>query len=82
MQFRGFATGSPMADFMTGQVSLFWMAGTIEQAPRQKTLALYATDSWSLTPRFTLNYGLRWDPGLAQSRSNRIAISAPCPSRL
>ncbi len=70
MQFRGFATGSPMADFMTGQVSLFYMAGKINASPRQTTLALYATDSWKLTPRFTLNYGLRWEPGLPQSMQN------------
>ena len=70
MQFRGFATGNAMADFMTGQVSLFYMAGTINASPRQTTLALYATDSWKLTPQFTLNYGLRWDPGLPQSMQN------------
>jgi Carboxypeptidase regulatory-like domain/TonB dependent receptor len=70
MQFRGFATGSPMADFLTGQVSLFYMAGKINQSPRQTKVALYATDSWSVTPRFTLNYGLRWEPDLPPSMQN------------
>ncbi len=70
MQFRGFATGSPMADFLTGQVSLFFDAGTIEQTPKQTTLALHATDSWSVTPNFTLNYGLRWEPHLPQVMTN------------
>jgi len=28
---------------------------------RQNTLGIFAQDSFSLTPRFTLNYGLRWD---------------------
>jgi hypothetical protein len=69
-QFRGFATGSAMADFMTGQVSLFYMAGTIEQDPRQRTIGVYGNDSWSLSPRVTLNYGLRWDPGLPQVMPN------------
>jgi Carboxypeptidase regulatory-like domain/TonB dependent receptor len=72
-QFRGFASGSPMADFLTGQVSLFYMAGTIEQDPQQTTIGVYGTDSWSLSPRVTLNYGLRWDPGLPQvMRNERI----------
>jgi hypothetical protein len=72
-QFRGFATGSPMADFLTGQVSLFYMAGTIEQDPLQTTIGVYGADSWTLSPRITLNYGLRWDPGLPQvMRNERI----------
>src|SRR5262245_35364092 len=28
---------------------------------RQKYVALYASDTWRITPKLTLNHGLRWD---------------------
>ena len=28
---------------------------------RQNTTGLFAQDSWSITPRLTMNYGIRWD---------------------
>jgi len=33
-------------------------------------LNLYATDSWRVTPRLTLNFGIRWEPYLPMSVSN------------
>jgi hypothetical protein len=69
--FRGNSTGSPMGDFLTGQVNQFNQAGNPnDHRPHQTTLGLYAADSWVVTPRVTLNYGLRWDPALPQTLSN------------
>ena len=74
--FRGNSTGSPMGDFLTGQVNQFNQAGNPnDHRPQQTTLGLYAADSWVVSPRVTLNYGLRWDPGLPQALSNERVYS-------
>ncbi|GGH08775.1 TonB-dependent receptor [Silvibacterium dinghuense] len=36
-------------------------AETAEIHPVFNNLSLFAEDSWQISPRFTLNYGLRWD---------------------
>src|SRR5262249_21396733 len=33
-------------------------------------VGLYAQDAWRVTPRLTLNYGLRWEPYFPQSARN------------
>ena len=64
------ATGSPtdptsglgMATFLLGGTCSFDRAVfNGEPAERQSTLGLYAQDIWRITPKLTLNYGLRWD---------------------
>jgi hypothetical protein len=74
--FRGNATGSPLGDFLTGQVSQFNQAGNSnDHQPQQTTLGLYAADSWLVSPRVTLSYGVRWDPGLPQVLRNGRAYN-------
>src|SRR5919197_1217620 len=50
---------------------------------RYKNFAFYAQDSYSLTPRFTLNYGLRYDLDLpareAQDRFSAVDPTLPNP---
>jgi outer membrane receptor protein involved in Fe transport len=62
--FTGSLSGSILSDFMLGAPS-----GTgFTQGPlygfydRQWYFDLYAQDSWKITPRLTLNYGVRWEP--------------------
>jgi hypothetical protein len=64
------ATGSPsdptsglgMATLLLGGTCSFDRAVfTGEPAERQSTTGLYAQDVWRVTPKLTLNYGLRWD---------------------
>jgi hypothetical protein len=56
-------SGSPIAGYLLGAVS----TGTVDFRsipswyPRQKVYALHANDSWKMTPKLTVNYGLRWD---------------------
>ena len=56
-------SGSPVAGFLLGAVS----GGSVDRRvisawyPRQTVWALHANDSWKMTSKLTLNYGLRWD---------------------
>jgi hypothetical protein len=55
-------TGHQFASFMVGAVD---GAGyTVQRANpgyRQSEFSLYVTDTWKVTPKLTLDYGLRWD---------------------
>jgi len=66
MTFTGQATGLGLADFMVGQLSSFTTAGTVHNSINQNQVALYATDTWKINQKLTLNYGLRWEPFLPQ----------------
>jgi len=55
--------GSPVASFLLGAVtggSMDWRT-VPAWYPRQVVWALHGNDSWKITPKLTLNYGLRWD---------------------
>lgn len=71
--FDGSVTGLVLADFMLGRFST-WSQGTLYGFySRQTYQALYIQDSWKITPRLTMNYGVRWEPYTAvyQSRSHQ-----------
>ena len=57
------AGGSPIAGFLLGAVS----TGSVDRRtvdawyPRQAVYALHINDSYKITRKLTLNYGLRWD---------------------
>jgi len=62
MNFSGSVTGLAMADFLTGAASS-WSQGNFNRwYQRQDYISLYIQDSWRITQRITLNYGLRWEP--------------------
>jgi hypothetical protein len=48
-------------DFTDACQTTFTPAGNGSFSQNVQRLGLYAMDSWRVTPRFTLNYGLRWD---------------------
>jgi hypothetical protein len=59
--FYGDETGVDFADFLIGAPSEY-IQGVEEPAySRSHYAGFYVQDSWRVTPKLTLNYGLRWD---------------------
>ena len=55
--------GLGWATFLLGDTSLFWRTQTsdVNAQTRQTRFFLYAQDQWRVTPKLTVNYGLRWE---------------------
>jgi Carboxypeptidase regulatory-like domain/TonB dependent receptor len=60
--FNGQITGSVLSDFLLGAPSSFTQGALFGFYDRQWYASLYAQDSWKITPRLTMNYGVRWEP--------------------
>src|SRR5881628_21826 len=65
--FSGQFTGLGLADFLLGKPSTFVQAGPNVDYMRKWYMAAYVADTWRLNSRWTLNYGLRWEPDLAET---------------
>ncbi|PWT99915.1 MAG: hypothetical protein C5B51_26175 [Terriglobia bacterium] len=63
----GGVTGLGMADFFVGAVSQFRQANPNPLNLNQNFIGLYAQDTWKVTPKLTLTYGVNWAPFLAMS---------------
>jgi hypothetical protein len=77
--FTGARTGNAMADFLLG---LPFRTASYEGSPTGNTrkfeFAAYAQDDWKVTPRLTLNYGLRWEfYGRIKERVNKQSFWVP-----
>jgi hypothetical protein len=73
-QFSGQATGLGMADFFTGDVSLFRNGTAAEQHNRSKYVGLYGNDTWKVNQKLTVNFGLRWEPYMPQVNLDKSAV--------
>lgn len=60
--FTGELSGDGMADFLIGRAATFSQGGGEFKEFRGNKWSLFAQDAWRVTPRLTLNLGLRWDP--------------------
>ncbi len=80
----GGSIGYRYASFLLGQVNTATVAAVKDPQWRKQALSLYGQDSWKITPRLTMSYGLRWDyAGQGHElyyRSSEIGLTTPNPS--
>lgn len=62
--FSGQITGQGLSDFLVGDSTNFLDGLPAVEEMRETFVNLYATDTWKVTQRLTLNLGLRWEPYL------------------
>jgi hypothetical protein len=67
--FNGTRTGLGLADFLTGRLSSFRQARPNVDYLRKWYTALYVADVWRVNSRWTLNYGIRWEPDIPETLS-------------
>jgi hypothetical protein len=55
--------GSALGTFLLGDVTSFqrFVSTSLTAAERQKRWFFYGQDSWRISPKFTMTYGLRWE---------------------
>jgi hypothetical protein len=60
---NGGTGGLALATFLLGDVTSFqrFVSTSLTAAERQKRWFFYGQDSWRISPKFTLTYGLRWE---------------------
>ena len=77
--FNGQASGLSIADFLVGSASGGFNQGNIAGwNQRQHIFAAYVQDSWRVSPRLTINYGVRYEPYVApSSKFNNYVVFSP-----
>jgi len=64
--FSGQYTNDPLLDFMMGKMNSFSQSGQQLNDLQQWIVQLYAQDTYHMTSRLVLNFGLRWEPLLPE----------------
>ena len=61
VNLNGGSVGLPYASFLLGQIDNASVNSPQDPQWRGKRWGLYLQDTWKITPKLTLDYGLRWD---------------------
>jgi hypothetical protein len=70
--------GLPYASFLLGAVDSASIANPTAPQGRKHSWALYAQDSWKVTRKLSVEYGVRWDyQGFAREIHDRVSMFAP-----
>lgn len=76
--------GFQLSSFLLGGMSAFSQNALIAAAARKSQTALYLQDTWKVTRKLTMDYGLRWDYGTYASeqygRYSSLGTRVPNPS--
>ena len=61
--------GNGLASFLLGDVSRFerFVSNSLDAGERQNRWFFYGQDSWRVTPKLTINFGLRWEIYMPQT---------------
>ena len=70
----GVSVGFPYASFLLGATDSYQIGPTTNQHMREKSFAFFAQDTWKVTRRLTLDYGLRY--GLRNTRFGTFTFDA------
>src|SRR5215472_17112448 len=72
--FSGQLLGNAIADVIAGALDSFTQINVSHDNEKWKYVGLYAQDTWKMSRRLTLSYGLRWEPYLnGRLRNNQVS---------
>ena len=78
--FNGSFTGDALADFLMGDPITLYQGNNTGSTFAKNAIALYAQDSYQMTPRLTVNGGVRWESDLPEyetaGRGGSFSMSA------
>jgi hypothetical protein len=78
--FNGSFTGDALADFMIGDLYSLYQGNDTGSTFSKNDIGAYAQDSYQVSPRFTLNAGVRWESDLPEvetaGRGDSFSMSA------